>query len=253
MHDSLGDRMKQYEKDFRTKLPDRFPVVIRLDGKAFHTFTKGCEKPFDEKLINAMNQCALVLCKEIQGAQVAYVQSDEISIFIHSYKRFDSQAWFGNQVQKMVSVGAGKASTRMSFESSNLFGKYKEALFDARVFIVPETDLVNYFLWRQQDWTRNSVQMLARSYYSHKQCDNKKNPQLQDMIHAKGDNWNDLPTHLKRGRCIVKEEYKADTPMHFGDGVPQKGTRTRWAVDNEIPIFSQDRDYIGKFLEKEEG
>jgi len=163
MTDSLGDRMKGYEKDFRTKLPDRFPVIMRVDGRAFHTWTRGCEKPFDETLIGAMNDCAISLCKEIQGAQVAYVQSDEISILIHGYKRFNSETWFGNQVQKMCSVAAGITSVAMSFESMKMFGRYKVAHFDARVFIVPESDVVNYFLWRQNDWTRNSVQMLARS------------------------------------------------------------------------------------------
>jgi tRNA(His) 5'-end guanylyltransferase len=261
MIDSLGDRMKKYEKDFRTKLPDNFPVVMRIDGKAFHTWTQGCKKPFDEGLIDAMNACAIELCKEIQGAQVAFVQSDEISIFIHSYKRFDSQAWFGNQVQKMCSVAAATASTAMSERSTDLFGAYKRALFDCRVFIVPEADLVNYFLWRQQDWTRNSIQMLARSYYSDKQLHGKKRADMQDMIHAKGNNWNNLATYLKRGRCIVKETYQLSSgeidphrdSAYEGYGPDSNVTRSRWVVDDEIPIFSKDRDYIGQHLEKEEG
>lgn len=249
---NLSDRMKSYEKDFRTKLPDRFPVIMRLDGRTFGTFTRGCKKPFDDTLIHAMNECATILCTEIQGAQIAYVASDEISIFIHNYKRFDSQAWFGNQVQKMCSVAASIASVAMSFESMKIFGAYKLAHFDARVFIVPETDVVNYFLFRQQDWTRNSVQMLARSYYSQNQCHGQNNSALQDMIHDKGDNWNDLATHLKRGRCIVKESYESPNTDGWY-GLPNDvAMRSRWVVDNKIPIFSQDRDYIDKYLELEE-
>ena len=104
--DSLGDRMKNYERDSSSKLTDRLPVIMRLDGKAFHTYTRSCDKPFDNKLIDAMNQTAISLCKEIQGAQIAYVQSDEVSILIHGYKKHNSSPWFDNKVQKMVSVGA---------------------------------------------------------------------------------------------------------------------------------------------------
>ena len=241
MSDSLGDRIKSYEHATRTVLPNRFPVICRVDGRAFHTLTKNCEKPFDAKLMAAMDTCAITLCEEIQGAQIAYVQSDEISILIHSYKTFDSQPWFGNQVQKMTSVSAGIASSVMTEQSINVFGEFKRAVFDARVFIVPEADVNNTMLWRQKDWERNSVQMLARAHFSHKECTNKNNHELQDMLHTIGVNWNDLPTSHKRGRCIVKEIYMVES-----------ASRSRWVVDNEIPIFSQDKNYIEKYLELEQ-
>jgi len=242
MADSLGDRIKSYEKASSIKLPNRFPVILRLDGRAFHTYTRGCSKPFDKALMNAMDMTAKALCKEIQGAQIAYVQSDEISILIHNYKMYNTTPWFDNKIQKMVSVSAAIASTEMTMQSKEIFGEYKTAIFDARVFIVPERDVNNSFVWRQQDWTRNSVQMLARSHFSHKECTGKNNVKLQDMLHEININWNNLDTSLRRGRCIIKESYK------IGDA-----DRTRWIVDNNIPIFSQDCNYIEKYLKLEQG
>ena len=267
--ESIMSRMKKYEQPTKAVLTPRMPVIARIDGRAFHSYAKQCKKPFDNNLINAMNQCAIALCKDIQGAQVAYVQSDEISVLIHSYKRFNSQAWFANEVQKMVSISAAIAASVMTAESPKLFSQIKLAQFDSRVFTIPEDDVTNYFVARQQDWSRNSVQMLARSYYSHKQCDNKNNSQLQEMIHLHGDNWNDLPTHLKRGRCIVKEQQETPCSVCKGIGIDYphssddetclvcrgvgKVIRSQWIIDNETPIFSQDRDYIEKYLEKDEG
>lgn len=250
---SLGDRMKMYEGASRTVLSPRTPVILRVDGKAFHTFTRGADKPFDMELTQLMNDTAIALCKQVQGAQIAYVQSDEISVLIHGYKSFNSSPWFDNQVQKMVSIGAAIATATFNV---GLFSTKEDvkagapalrtkftppAMFDARVFTVPEDEVCNYFLWRQQDCSRNSVQMLARSLYSHKECENKNGSQLQEMCHAKGSNWNDVKTQHRRGRCVVKETFNVE------------GTaRSRWVVDNEIPIFSENREYVTSHLAREE-
>lgn len=240
-HDNLGDRMKSfYEDAYRISLPMRMPVVIRVDGKAFHSYTKGCKRPFDEALSAAMNSVAIELCKEIQGAKLAFLQSDEISVLINNYTSLNSEAWFMNNLQKIVSVSAGIASAVMTEESVNIFGKIKRAIFDSRAFVLPKEEVCNYFVFRQQDATRNSVQMVARSLYSHKELHKKNNSELQDLIMDKGINWNDIPTSQKRGRCIVKETYLKDSVE-----------RSRWIVDNEIPIFSQNRDYIGKEVHTE--
>ena len=232
--------MKGYERAGRSALPPRMPVIIRLDGKAFHTWTRGLERPFDERLIAGMDAVTLAVCEEVQGAQIAYVQSDEISILLHNYKRLDTQAWFDNQVQKMVSVAAGIASARMTSVSAEMFGKTKEAIFDARTFVLPEEEVVNYFLWRQQDATRNSIQMVAQSMYSHTELHKKNTSDLQEMIFAKGQNWNELPTRLKRGRCAVRRVQ--DDAL---------AVRAHWAIDNEPPIFGQDRAYVERHLEVE--
>ena len=240
--DSLGDRMKEkYENVYQQKLPGRLPIMIRLDGKSFHSYTKGMKRPWDDRLNLVMDMTAKKLCEEISGAQLAYVQSDEISIFIHSYKKFKSQVWFDGKIQKIVSISAAIASATFTAESWRLSDEkeIKPAYFDSRVFILPEAEVANALLWRQQDATRNSVQMLARSLYSHKECTNKNSSELQEMCFQKGHNWNDIPTKYRRGRCIVKEQYSvlAINPA----GIPENISRSRWTVDEEIPVFSQDR------------
>jgi len=252
--DSLGDRMKGYESVWATQLPGRMPVILRLDGKAFHSYTRDLSRPWCPELSEVMDITAQKLCQEIQGAQIAYVQSDEISILVHGYKTFESQPWFDGKIQKMVSVSAAIASATFTSESwrlrdpgdsvPNKASLTRPAYFDSRVYVLPESEVCNAFLWRQQDATRNSIQMLARSLYSHKELDHKNTAQLQELCFQKGQNWNDIPTRHKRGRCIVKETYTV---------ADENVTRTRWAVDNEIPVFSQDRDYLNRLLALEEG
>lgn len=233
--DQLGDRMKRYEDAFRYSIPERLPVIIRVDGKAFHTYTKGCKRPFDENLHQVMNETAEFLCKNIMNAKLAYVQSDEISILCVNYNELNTQSWFDNTIQKMISVSAGMASGVFTSLSPKIFGVSKLAIFDSRVFPLPREEVCNYFLWRQQDATRNSVQMVARSLYSHKELHKKNVSDLNGMILAKGINWNTLPIAQQRGRCIIKERYLKDN-----------AERSRWVVDCNIPVFSQNRDYINK-------
>lgn len=246
-NDSLGDRCKRYENVSRIKLPERMPVIIRLDGCHFHTYTKGCKCPVDENLVECMNDTAKYMCENIQGAQLAYVQSDEISILINNYHTVNSQSWFNNDVSKMCSVSAGMASAYFTSISDRIFGEIRLANFDARAFAVPREDVCNAFLWRQLDATRNSVQMLARSIYSHKQLEGKNNSQLQEMIFNAGINWDKCPIPQKRGRCLVKTKMEKNA---FNPKTKQavRALRSEWVVDNEIPIFSQDRRYIDKFL-----
>lgn len=243
--DSLAARMKRYEEATRTTLTPRTPVIVRVDGKAFHTYAAKCEKPFDRGLTLVMDQVAKRLMDVIQGAELAYVQSDEVSVLVHSYKRFTSSAWFDNQVQKVVSVAAGEASATFTANSWRIWAScvdltdIKPAAFDARAFTLPEDEVCNYFIWRQQDATRNSVQMLARSLYSHKQCDKKSRSELQEMIFQKGQNWNDVETRWKRGRCAARSLDATDNTGAI-------------LIDNEIPVFSTEegRKYVEKHLKR---
>lgn len=232
MSDSLGDRMKGYENAYRLYLPKRLPVIIRIDGKAFHTYTKGMQKPWDSGLEICMRVTAKELCDSIQGAQLAYVQSDEISILIHNYKKLNSEAWFDNNLQKLTSVSASIATAIFNLSATSLGLSPNLALFDSRAWVLPEAEVCNYFIWRQQDASRNSVSMLAQSLYSHKELQNKNSPQLQEMCFQAGHNWDSLPTHHKRGFCVIRKE--------------------GWVVDDEIPIFTQDRSYVEKHLATEE-
>jgi len=259
--DSLGDRMKEnYEDAYRTKLPGRLPIILRVDGCHFHTYTKHCKRPVDPGLVKCMDQTAIELCKQIQGCQVGYVQSDEISLLLINYQTLDTQSWFQNNLQKMVSVSAGIASSTFTFNSYRIWMGgvaappglecIKPAVFDSRAFVLPKEEVVNYFLWRQKDCERNSVQMLARSLYSHKECTDKNNSELQEMCFQKGINWNNIPTSQKRGRCIVKKTAPGSA-VNRKTGETVTFERSEWTVDNEIPIFSQDRTYLEKFLHPE--
>lgn len=247
MRDSLGDRMKKlYEDPFRNHLPGRMPVILRCDGCHFSTYTKDCKKPVDENLVNVMNDTAKYLCEHIQGAQIAFIQSDEISILLNSYKTIDTQSWFENNIQKMCSVAAGMASSYFSINSHKIFGEPRLAVFDCRTFVLPKEEVNNALLWRQQDTIRNSVQSLARSVFSQKECHNKNNEQLKDMLLKKGISWEDLPTSQKRGRCIVKiKTQKIVSDQKTGEFIVD---RSEWIVDNEIPIFSEDKNYIEKYV-----
>jgi len=247
LKDSLGDRIKGYEDSYRVTLPGRLPIILRLDGKAFHSYTKGLKRPVDESLVNAMNETAKYLCQSIQGCQIAYVQSDEISLLLNNFKTLDTQSWYDNTLQKMVSVSAAMASAKFTSISDTIFGYMKLAMFDSRAFILPKEEVCNYFIWRQQDATRNSVQMLARSLYSHKALENKDNSELQELCFQKGINWNDCPISQRRGRCLVKTQVWKEG-LNPKTGEKMEAMRSEWVVDESIPIFSRDRNYIDQYI-----
>jgi tRNA(His) 5'-end guanylyltransferase len=215
--DALGNRFKTYYEDrFRTKLPRRAYTIIRVDGKSFHTYTKGLNRPFDEGLIEDMNLTAAFLCKNIMGAKLAYVQSDEISILITDFDTQYTQAWFDYNIQKMVSIASSLATSEFNrlrlvrsctdFDGDLHFDamdqeeiiNFKMAQFDARVFQIPSRiEVENYFIWRQQDAVRNSISSVAQSLYSHKELNGVKTNEMQEMILQKGINWNDYDFRKK--------------------------------------------------------
>lgn len=231
--DTLGDRMKRlYENITRNLLQVRTYTIIRIDGKAFHTYTRGLKSPFDEQLVLDMDETACYLCKNIQGAKFAYVQSDEISILLTDFDSLTSQAWFDGNIQKMVSIGASLATAIF-----NQLRPGKLAHFDARVFqISDKTEVENYFIWRQQDCTRNSISSVAQSLYSAKQLHGKSTNVMQEMIFQKGINWNDYDTKLKRGRIITKEYFEKQGAM-----------RSTW-ISIGAEIFTQERWFIEKLI-----
>ena len=222
MHDALGDRMKrQYESRARYLLPRRTYTVVRVDGKAFHSFARHCAKPFDDALMAAMDATAVYLCAHAQGSQWAFVQSDEISVLLTDFDKTTTDAWFDGNVQKIASISASIATA--GFRHSYPYAY--PALFDARCFTIPDPiEVENYFVWRQQDATRNSIQMVAHSLYSHGELNGKNVNEQQEMIFARGVNWNDYPARYKRGRVAVYRD-------------------TAWVIE-EPPVFTQDRTYL---------
>lgn len=255
MSDAIGDRMKDfYEDRTRYKLPRRTYIIIRIDGKAFHTYTRGLAEPFDVPFMTDMEVTARMLCESIQGAKFAFVQSDEISIVLTDFDTINTSAWFDGNIQKIASVSASMATAYFNGaravrkltieEGPNSIEELmimKFALFDARVFSIPErTEVINYLIWRQQDATRNSIQSAAQSVYSHKQLEGKNSNQLQEMLFQKGINWNDYPVYWKRGRAILKAENNKQV-FHIRE---PKG----WRIDHIVPIFSQDRGYFDNII-----
>lgn len=264
---TLGTRMKEnYENRSKQFLTRRTPTLIRLDGKAFHTYTKGLNRPFDEGLIEDMQEVTKFLCANIQGAKCGYTQSDEITILLTDYDNLQTDAWFDYNVQKMTSVAASLATAKFNqlrllrncdTTGTHLFkneiDNQKLAFFDARVFqISDKAEVVNCFIWRQQDAEKNSIAMLAQSLYSQKELHGKHGGDMQEMCFQKGHNWNDLHFSKKRGSFIVKNTYMDGEIVNTADLVGTCGRdtsvfRNKWEVV-ETPIFSKERNSIYKFL-----
>lgn len=280
----MAARMKKYEATNRNYLIPNMNTIIRLDGKAFHTYTKQFKRPFDQDLIDLMDQTAIYLCSKIQGAKFAFVQSDEISIALTDYDSYETGLWYEGNVQKMVSVSASMAAAKFnhlrviqlmkgakfkaqtynaglhasepSFDEASQIdtdvSTMQLAEFDSRVFQLPNrAELLNAFLWRQQDATRNSISSVAQSLYSDKELYKKNTDQMQEMIFQKGINWNDYDPKLKRGRFIQKVLYINDVKHdHLMSSIKEdpefnlnSKVRTKWE-STECPIFSQDPKFI---------
>lgn len=197
--DTLGDRVKKYESVSKTILMPRGWIVLRVDGKAFHTFTRGMKKPFDDKLIESMVKAGERVAKEMMGFKLGYHQSDEFTFVLTDTGSYESQYWFDGEVQKLCSVTASMFATYFNKEMGGT-----EAVFDCRAFSVPEDDVPNVFIWRQRDWERNSLQMLARSLFSHKELWAKNNSSIHDMLYSKNVNWATLEPRLKNGTFITE-------------------------------------------------
>jgi tRNA(His) guanylyltransferase len=257
MQDALGDRVKsQYESRTRYMLPRRTYTIIRLDYKAFHTYTRKLNKPFDLDLIEDINAAVIQTLKQIQGAQFAYVQSDECSILLTDFAKPTSDSWFDGNIQKIASVSASILTAEFNlirkcrWDSENNMGQRKGdfilAYCDSRVFTVPDpTEVYNTFIWRNQDCSRNSISMVASSLFSHSELEGKNSAEKQEMIFQKaGINWAEYDESLKNGRLIVKENY-FDKPGTIGT------LRTHWVV-KPAPVFTRQPEVLKQLIPKYE-
>lgn len=286
---NLAVRMKTfYEQIPKTKLMRRCPVVIRCDGRSFHTFCRKFQKPFDEVLIKTMQETMKYLCENIQGCVLGYTQSDEITLILVDYKKLTSSAFFDYKVQKICSITASMATMAFNkffkenideYSHNNMSADFilhgetgsfsdkeknilknimiyeeayrKGAMFDTRCFNIPKEEVTNLCYWRQLDATRNSIQMVGQANFSHKELQNKSCNDIQDMLMTqKGINWNNLPTYQKRGSCCVKmyQIGEGSYQSHAEDKLIEHG-RTFWTIDTQIPIFKgEGRDYIDRLI-----
>ena len=209
--DIIGRRFKEYESVFQYKLPTKSAVIIRVDGQAFHTFTKNCQRPFDVDLVNSMRYAADETRKRMMGCKLVYVASDEASFYLTDTDNLETQSWFGNNLSKIVSIAASTFTAHFN----HIYTEGKEenytnvgvstATFDARAFVVPFDDVPNYFLWRQKDWTKNSLSMLCREYYSHNELIGKSQSEQHELLYKVDVNWNDLSSVFKNGTYILND------------------------------------------------
>lgn len=230
--------MKAYEAVPQIQLTPRMPKIIRIDGRAFHTYTRRFAKPFDDDMYRVWAETASVLCHEISGAKLAYFQSDECSVLVTDYDALGTQAWFDNNIQKMVSVAASIATAAWNQRMNARKCGQPEATFDARVFALPKEEVCNYFIWRQRDAARNSVSSLAHAHFSHKRLHGLTGEQKQELLwQEKRINWAHLPEWQKNGAVVRRFVFDRE-------GVQ----RSEWWVDEGMPIFSKDRSYIEQFV-----
>lgn len=224
MKDNLGDRMKQYENaESSRRLMPLLPVLARIDGRAFHSFTRGMDQPFDAGFSACMlNTTESLVCGT--GACMGYTQSDEITLAWYA-DNHKSHIWFDGRIAKMTSQLAALATLMFYRAVLKRMPKYAERLptFDARVWNVPnKTEGTNVFIWREWDATKNSVNKAASVYYSHSQLHGKNSQQKQDMLHDKGVNWNDYPACFKRGTYVQRRTIVVPFVVDDLDKLPDK-------------------------------
>ena len=275
----LANRMKEYEKRSQYYLQKRTPVAIRVDGRSFHTFTKGFKRPFDNILMKAMQETAKYMCENIQGAKFAYVQSDEITIILTDYDTLETDCWFNYRTDKLCSISASMATMAFNknfmlavedyceynpdatLEQRNIYisAVEKGAMFDARCFNIPKEEVTNLIYWRQLDAIRNSIQMVGQANFSHKELQNKSCNDIQDMLYKqKGINWNDYPTVCIIGTAVIKKIVAREEKSFIDDMLEDSFDNvknniiehiSKWIIDTDIPsVKGEDREYIDKLV-----
>lgn len=242
-HSELAKRIKlNYENPARHYLTRRIPVIIRVDGRAFSTFTRQCNSPFDHGIMRSMVMAARALADDMQGCKLAYIQSDEASFVLTDYDTLTTDAWFGYNQSKVESVSASVFGGHFN-KMLNAFGFYSRspAAFDARAFNIPEQEVVNYFLWRATDWQRNSLSLYTRQFFSHCDLQGKNRTAMHEMLAGIGQCWTkDLSYEEKNGTFIVKSHI-ADVPWRMLSNIEPhyNDIKELWESANELCDLSE--------------
>lgn len=256
IRDDLGDRMKGYERAEagRFFIP-RLPVVIRIDGRSFHTFTRGLARPWHQGLSDLMLATTRALVEET-GALVGYTQSDEISLVLRAAD-LQTQLWFDGRISKIISCAASFAT---SYFVKHLGAHVPEKAdemptFDARAWNVPDLDeAANAILWRELDAVKNSISMAASVHYSERELDGMTGKQRQEMLFAKGINWNDYPARFKRGSYVLRRTVSAPytaaeiaslPPRHRAHSDPGLVVERRRVLPVELPPLPRVANRVG--------
>lgn len=259
MEQTLGDRMKEYEYVTRNKLTNRVPVIIRLDGKAFHNFTKGFNKPVDDIMARTMKRTTEALCNNVQGVVMGYTQSDEISLVLMNTSNKASELWFNNNISKIISVSASMCTLHFNkfFEeevknidyADPYYSKINTAIFDSRAFSIPENDIVNYFIWRQRDCQKNAISSTARTLFSHKSLYGLSGSKMiEKMKEEKDFIYEDkIPLSFRNGVTFIKEETKRVGEDNFGKECVSYSKR--WVAIDGTKNFEQEPEFYLNYLE----
>lgn len=222
MNDALGQRMKLYEAPYNFLLPRRTYTIVRVDGRAFHTYLKHAKKPFDGYVANAMEAAAAALCKEMAGAKFAYTQSDEISVLLTDFDKLQSQPWFNGEVQKITSIAASIVTGAFNHlftypltDDHVIADPARYATFDARVYTIPQQmEVANYFIWRQKDAMRNAVSMAAHAHFSHGDLLNKNTQDMKQMLLDQcGIHFENYPERFQVGSVVTRETYEEEVSV----------------------------------------
>jgi len=229
MRDELGDRMKrQYEDRTRYMLPRRTYTLIRVDGRAFHTLCRPFEKPFDRMITNAMDAVASGLVTTMQNARFAYVQSDEVSLLMTDFETVETEAMFDNNVQKLASVSASIATACFNAAMPEW---RRLATFDSRVWTIPDpTEVENYFLWRQKDAVRNSINAIAQSRFGHSACQGMKVHELVERLELNDVMLDEVATPRDRMGGLVEPDGAMTQAFNWREH--------RWQLISMIPRMS---------------
>ena len=247
--DTLGDRMKKYEEEALSHDGEKTqnPIIIRLDGNSFHVWTRKMklETPFDDRFISCMQGTLLHLCETIPSCVFGYAQSDEISLCLRNDLTENTELWFKNRIQKLVSISSSMATFKFNELASKEFISTIPAYFDSRVMYMPELDeVINNFIWRQNDCMRNSVSSCVQKHFPRKELEHKTTEERKELLKQINLDWDKLPIHQQRGsfckKHLVEGEYNG-----------QKFMRSKFFIDENPPVFSKDKDYlIQAYLEK---
>lgn len=245
--ETFANRMRSMQQSSDSRLPENGYSILQLDGKAFHTWTKGLDIPFDAKFVRSMDEVAALLAQKISNVKFAYVQSDEISLLLTDFENEGTQPHYANRIQKVVSTSAGLASAYMT----RAFPEKPFAVFDARFFSAPDKELVkDWFVWRQADGIKNSVRAVGYARFTSKELEHKNTKDVREMLAEAGDPWEAYDAGLQRGRVITRvSEPKTVTYTHKKTNEPHTGVfdsfswkasasdefrETDW-LDNAIP------------------
>lgn len=276
LKDDLGNRMKNfYESVPKTYLMRRCPVIIRIDGKNFHTFTKGLHKPFDTILVQSVHSTMKYLCEHIQGCICGYTQSDEITLVLIDYQNLNTSAWFDYNVQKICSISASMATmafnkvfrelvereeylwdqtNSISFSDVTTYRQHRQymqllykavnngAMFDARCFNIPKEEVANMLYWRQLDAIRNSIQSCGQAHFSAKQLQGLSCIDIKKKLKEIGSPWEDETICNQRGSFCKRRKNEQEM------SVPFECSESLWEIDIKMPILKDDWNYVNQYI-----